>query len=94
MLKVAVASAVQLSVYDISKRRLQRSAKLQTRVGQTGTHIAASVLASFCVVTVINPMEVRLLRPSLPPRPLHVHSLATSGRYLYARHCTCEDVMD
>ena len=64
MLKVAVASAVQLSVYDITKRKMHETPAWQERVGVTGTHIAASVLASFCVVTVINPIEVRLHYPT------------------------------
>mmetsp|Transcript_44122 Transcript_44122/g.112619 ORF Transcript_44122/g.112619 Transcript_44122/m.112619 type:complete len:196 (+) Transcript_44122:716-1303(+) len=58
MLKVAIASAVQLSVYDGMKGRLQRSETWNKRFGSTETHIAASVAASFAVVSVINPLEV------------------------------------
>mmetsp|Transcript_30978 Transcript_30978/g.77597 ORF Transcript_30978/g.77597 Transcript_30978/m.77597 type:complete len:164 (-) Transcript_30978:352-843(-) len=59
MLKVAIASAVQLSVYDGMKGRLQRSETWNKRFGSTETHIAASVAASFAVVSVINPLEVQ-----------------------------------
>jgi len=58
MVKVALASAVQLSVYDHAKGRLQRSNEWKQRFGATETHIAASLAASLAVVSAINPLEV------------------------------------
>lgn len=58
MVKVALASAVQLSVYDHAKGRLQRSSEWKQRFGATETHIAASLAASLAVVSAINPLEV------------------------------------
>lgn len=59
MLKVAVASAVQLSTYDLAKARLEESHAWRQHTHPAMTHVSASVAASFCVVSVINPMEVR-----------------------------------
>mmetsp|Transcript_5636 Transcript_5636/g.15779 ORF Transcript_5636/g.15779 Transcript_5636/m.15779 type:complete len:234 (+) Transcript_5636:310-1011(+) len=58
MLKVAVASSVQLSTYDLCKRQLAKSQAWKEGASPTATHIVSALAASFCVVSVINPIEV------------------------------------